>query len=61
MNENELEQKIRDELSQHLDNCYGDDKSVRDLYVNVIMKLVRDLRNVSWRTGCKFGKEHACD
>lgn len=49
MNENELEQKIRDELTYHLDICYGEE-SVRDLHVNEIMKLVRDLRNMSWRT-----------
>lgn len=60
MNENELEQKIRDELTCQLDNCYGDE-SIRDLHVNDIMKLVRDLRNMSWRTGRKFGEEHACD
>ena len=60
MNENELEQKIRDELTYHLDNCYGEE-SVRDLHVNDIMKLVRDLRNMSWRAGCKFGEEHAFD
>ena len=57
-NENELEQKIRNELTYHLDKCYGEE-SVRDLYVNDIMKLVRDLRDMSWRTGCKFGEEHA--
>jgi len=59
MNENELEQKIRDELICQLDNCY--DETVRDLHVNNIMKLVRDLRNTSWRTGRKFGEEHAFD
>lgn len=47
-NENELEQKIRDELTYHLDKCYGEE-SVRDFHVNTIMKLVRDLRNTSWR------------
>ena len=52
---NELEQKIReirDELTYHLDNCYGDE-SVRDLYVNNIMKLVKDLCNMSSKTGHK--------
>lgn len=60
MDENELEQKIRNELTYHLDKCYGDE-SVRDFHVNDIMTLVRDLCNISWRTGRKFGEEHACD
>lgn len=63
MNENELdvlEQKIRDELAFQLGSCYSEE-SVRDLHVNTIMKLVRDLRNTSWKAGCKFGEEHAFD
>lgn len=60
MNADELEQKIRDELTCQLSGCYSEE-SVRDLHVNSIMKLVRDLRNTSWRTGCKFGEEHAFD
>lgn len=60
MDENKLEQMICDELTKHLDKCYND-KLLRDLYVNDIMKLVRDLRNFSWGRGCKFGEEHACD
>lgn len=56
MNENELKQKIREELTYLLGGCnsvYED--------VNHIMKLVRDLRNTSWSAGRKFGEEHVCD
>ena len=58
MNVDELEQKIKDELAHHLRKCYGNE-AVR--VVDDIAKMVRELRNMSWRQGCDFGVEHNAD